>query len=136
MVEKANASGQFGLAILFTDLLTGIIIGILVGLFFMLRSNFRSAIFEISDNNNHMLRLRKDVSFLNKASIKASLEAIPPNAYLLIDTTRAEFIDRDVVEEINNFLCHAHLKNIQVEMKKSPFKRNQYQFQEPNSKIS
>ena len=124
------------LAILFTDLLTGIIIGILVGLFFMLRSNFRSAVFEINDNNNHLLRLRKDVSFLNKASIKARLEAIPPNAYLLIDTTRAEFIDRDIVEEINNFLCHAHLKNIQVEMKKSPFKRNQYQFQEPNSKIS
>jgi MFS superfamily sulfate permease-like transporter len=119
------------IAILFTDLLTGIIIGILVGLFFMLRSNFRSAVFEINDNNNHLLRLRKDVSFLNKAIIKAKLEAIPPNAYLLIDTTRAEFIDRDIVEEINAFLCHAHLKNIKVEMKKSPFKRNQYQFQEP-----
>lgn len=119
------------ISILFTDLLRGIIIGILLGLFFMLRSNFRSAVFEISDNNNHLLRLRKDVSFLNKAIIKAKLEAIPPNAFLLIDTTRAEFIDRDVVEEINNFLCHAHLKNIKVEMKKSPFKRTQYQFQEP-----
>ncbi len=120
-------------AILFTDLLTGIIIGILVGLFFMLRSNFRSAVFEIQDNNNHLLRLRKDVSFLNKAIIKAKLEAIPPNAFLLIDTTRAEFIDRDIVEEINDFLCHAHLKNITVELKKSPFKRNQYQFQEPTT---
>ncbi|MCX6204840.1 MAG: SulP family inorganic anion transporter [Bacteroidetes bacterium] len=106
-------------AILFTDLLIGIIIGILVGLFFMVRSNFRSAVMVVHDQNNYLIRLRKDVSFLNKPIVKAKLETVPENAYVLIDTTRADFIDKDVIEEINNFLVHAHLKNIRVELKKS-----------------
>jgi hypothetical protein len=37
----------------------------------------------------------------------------------LIDATRADFIDKDIIEEVNNFLVHAHLKNIRVEIKKS-----------------
>lgn len=107
------------LAILFTDLLIGIVTGIMVGLFFSVRSNFRSAVMVVHDKNNYLIRLRKDVSFLNKPIIKAKLESVPENAFVLIDTTRADFIDKDVIEEINNFLCHAHLKNIQVELKKS-----------------
>ncbi len=109
------------LAILFTDLLFGIIIGILVGLFYMVRSNFRSALLIVQDKNNFLIRLRKDVSFLNKPNVKNKLETIPANAFLLIDISRAEFIDKDIIEEINNFLIHAHLKNIKVELKKSQY---------------
>lgn len=104
-------------AILFTDLLVGIIIGIAVGLFFMIRSNFRSAVVIVNDENNYLMRFRKDVSFLNKPIVKKKLESIPPKAYVLIDTTRADFMDKDVLEEINNFLQHAHMKKIRVEVK-------------------
>lgn len=107
------------IAILCTDLLVGICIGILVGLFFMVRSNFRSSVFVVNDNNNYLIRLRKDVSFLNKPIIKFKLEKVPANSFVLIDATRADFIDKDVIEEINNFICHAHLKNIKIEIKKS-----------------
>jgi MFS superfamily sulfate permease-like transporter len=106
-------------AIIVTDLLKGITIGLLVGLFYLVRSNFRSSVFIINDNQNYLLRLRKDVSFLNKPIIKHKLEAIPKDAFVIIDATRADFIDKDVIEEINNFLCHAHLKNIRVEIKRS-----------------
>ena len=120
-------------AILLTDLLIGIVIGIAVGLFFMVRSNFRSSVFVVNDQNNFLIRFRKDVSFLNKPIVKKKLEDVPENAYVLIDATRADFIDKDVIEEVNNFLCHAHLKNIKVDIKKSVHKPMHFLFQQPKT---
>lgn len=37
--------------------------------------------------------------------------------FVLIDASRADFIDKDVVETIEDFTKHAHLKNITVEVK-------------------
>lgn len=118
-------------AILMTDLLKGIVIGIGVGLFYMIRSNFRSSVFVVHDDGKFLFRLRKDVSFLNKPIIKRKLEEVPANAYVLIDATRADFIDKDVIEEVNNFMTHAHLKNIRVEIKASQFKAVHLLFNQP-----
>ncbi|HEX2533465.1 MAG TPA: SulP family inorganic anion transporter [Chitinophagaceae bacterium] len=107
-------------AILFTDLLKGVFIGLGVGLFFVIRSNFRTAVMVVHDANRYLFRLRKDVSFLNKPIIKNKLEEVPENAYVLIDMSRADFIDRDILEVIEDFLIHAPLKNIKVELKTSP----------------
>ncbi len=120
-------------AILFTDLLIGILIGCVVGLFFVMRSNFKSAVFVVNDKNNYLFRLRKDVSFLNKPIIKRKLEEVPENSYVLIDAARADFIDKDIIEVIDDFMMHAHLNNITVELKKAPIKimdlkRNQISF--------
>ncbi len=109
-------------AILATDLLKGVIIGIGVGLFFVIRSNFRSAVLVVNDAEKYYFRLRKDVSFLNKAIIKGKLEQVPAGAEVFIDASRADFIDRDVVETIEDFLIHAPLKNIKTEIKVSSFK--------------
>jgi MFS superfamily sulfate permease-like transporter len=109
-------------AILFTDLLIGVLIGIGVGLIFVLRSNFKTAVFVVNDNNKYLFRLRKDVSFLNKPIIKNKLEEVPEQAYVLIDASRADFIDKDVVEVIEDFMIHAPLKDIRVELKTSSFK--------------
>ncbi|MGV3657930.1 MAG: SulP family inorganic anion transporter, partial [Chitinophagaceae bacterium] len=106
-------------AILFTDLLIGVVIGIGVGLFFVLRSNFKWAVVVVNDNNRFLFRLRKDVSFMNKPIIKNKLEEVPDNGSVLIDTTRADFIDKDIVEVIEDFMLHAPLKNIKVELKTS-----------------
>ncbi len=106
-------------AILLSDLLTGILIGAAVGLFFMLRSNFKSSVFVVNDTNHYLVRLRKDVSFLNKPIVKSRLEKVPADSFVLIDVTRADFIDKDVIEEVNNFITHASLKNIKVEIKRS-----------------
>jgi len=110
------------LAILFTDLLVGILVGCAMGLFFLLRSNFKSAVLVVNDENKFLFRLRKDVSFLNKPIIKSKLEQVPEDSYVLIDAARADFIDRDVVEVIEDFMKHAHLKDIRVELKKSIYK--------------
>ncbi|HEX4850730.1 MAG TPA: SulP family inorganic anion transporter, partial [Puia sp.] len=110
-------------AILLSDLLIGILIGMGVGLFFLIRSNFKSAVMMVHDANKYLMRLRKDVSFLNKPIIKETLESLPENAYILLDMSRADFIDKDIIDVINEFLHHAHLKNIRVEIKKSEYKR-------------
>jgi MFS superfamily sulfate permease-like transporter len=119
-------------AILLTDLLVGIVIGIIVGLFFMVRSNFKTSVVVVNDENRYLVRLRKDVSFLNKPIVKRKLEEVPENSHIVIDATRADFIDKDIIEEINNFLKHAHLKNITVEIKKSPTKTMHSLFNEPH----
>ncbi|HRB50228.1 MAG TPA: SulP family inorganic anion transporter [Niabella sp.] len=103
-------------AILATDLLKGIIIGIGIGLFFVFRSNFRKAVFVVNDDMRYLFRLRKDVSFLNKAIIKQKLEEVPENGEVIIDTKRADYIDRDIVETIEDFALHAPLKNITLKL--------------------
>jgi MFS superfamily sulfate permease-like transporter len=121
------------LAILFTDLLVGIIIGILVALFFLMRSNFRSAIFVVNNDHNYLIRLRKDVSFLNKPIIKRSLNKVPDNSFVIIDATRADFIDKDIIDEVNTFLLIAYSRNIKVEIKKSLHKPMHLLFNNPKT---
>ncbi|MCA0381111.1 MAG: SulP family inorganic anion transporter [Bacteroidetes bacterium] len=104
-------------AILLTDLLIGIIIGMFVGMFFVLRSNFKSAIFFIKDERRYLIRFRKEVSFLNKGLMKNIIESIPNNTSVLIDATKSEFIDRDVVDMVNDFIVNAETRAIRVYIK-------------------
>lgn len=106
------------LAIVFTDLLTGIIIGIIIGLFFVLRTNFHRSIFIARDGKNFMIRLTKDVSFLNKAFLRKTFNDIPKGSYVIIDGSRSPFIDNDIIEIICDFTKSAELKDIKVELKK------------------
>lgn len=39
--------------------------------------------------------------------MKRKLEDVPENSYVIIDATRADFIDKDVIEVINDYLRHA-----------------------------
>ena len=107
------------IAILLTDLLLGILIGIGIALMFMIWSNFRSSVMVVNDKNNYLFRFRKDVSFLNKPIVKRKLEEVPADSYVMIDTSRADFIDKDIIDVINEFRQHASLKNIIVEIKKN-----------------
>jgi MFS superfamily sulfate permease-like transporter len=109
------------LAIVFTDLLKGVLIGIGVGIFYVIRSNFRTAIFSVQDDNHYLIRLRKDVSFFSKPILKRKLEQLPENCKVVLDLTKAEFIDRDVIDTINEFMQHAALKNISVSVNKTTY---------------
>ncbi|MFM8255950.1 MAG: SulP family inorganic anion transporter [Bacteroidota bacterium] len=112
------------LAILATDLLKGVLIGIGIAIIFIIRTNFKSAIVVVNDTNKYLVRLRKDVSFLNKAILKQGLEKVPANSYVIIDVSRADFIDQDILEIIEDFQKHAPLENIKVEIKQNPFKKS------------
>jgi MFS superfamily sulfate permease-like transporter len=105
------------LAILATDLLKGVMIGIGIGLLFVLRTNFKSAILAIQDKNNFLIRLRSHVSFLNKPILKGELGKIPDDAYVLIDLSKADFVDNDIIEVIEDFQKNAAARNITIEIK-------------------
>jgi MFS superfamily sulfate permease-like transporter len=112
------------LAIVFSDLLTGIFIGILVGIAFVLKTNFHRALFCANENGNYLIRLNKDVSFLNKELLRQTFQKIPNGSYVIIDGSRSSFIDNDVLEEINDFRESASSKNITVELKQTITARN------------
>jgi MFS superfamily sulfate permease-like transporter len=59
---------------------------------------------------------------MNKPIIKNKLEEVPEDSYVLIDASRADFIDKDIVDVIEDFMIHAPLKNIRVDLKRSSFK--------------
>jgi carbonic anhydrase/SulP family sulfate permease len=49
------------------------------------------------------IELPNQVSFLNKASIKTTLWAIPNHSKVIIDATYCDFIDDDILEIINDY---------------------------------
>lgn len=105
------------LAILLTDLLKGIAVGMAVGLFFVVRANYQSAITLTRDGNHYLLRLHKDVSFLNKALLRDCLARIEEGGYVIVDGTRAQFVDDDILETLVDFVASAKDDHIVVEMK-------------------
>jgi len=105
------------IAILLTDLLQGILIGIAVGLFFVIRANYHRSITLERQDNNYFLSLNKDVSFLNKVLLRDLLLQINENSRLMIDASKAQFIDHDILETIQDFIKTAPDDNIIVELK-------------------
>jgi len=105
-------------AILLSDLLKGMAIGMVGGLFFVLKANYHAAITLTQDGNHYLLRLHKDVSFLNKALLRSHLARVEKNSHLLIDGSKAQFIDQDILETLQDFLNAAKDSHISVELKK------------------
>lgn len=104
------------LAILLTDLLLGIAIGMICGFFFVLKANFHSAITITEHGSHYLLRLHKDVSFLNKALLRSCLADVKNDSELIIDGIKAQFIDHDILETIADFMLAAAERNIKVEL--------------------
>lgn len=107
------------IAILMSDLLIGIMIGIGISLIFIVISNTRSNIVTINDGNRYLIKLRRDINFLNKPMLKQTLESIPTGSQLVIDTTNAGYIDKDIIDVVNEFKMHAGIKEISIEIKKN-----------------
>ncbi|MBC7794673.1 MAG: SulP family inorganic anion transporter, partial [Clostridia bacterium] len=111
-------------AILFSDLMRGIAAGIVVGVIFILRSNFKRAIAVTRDGNKFLVSMTGSVSFLNKTLLKRVIDSVPKGSYVLIDGTRADFIDKDITETLRNFVDSAEHRCIEVELKRSPVAAN------------
>lgn len=104
------------IAILLTDLLQGIAIGMICGFFFVLKANFHSAITVTQHGSHYLLRLHKDVSFLNKALLRTCLADVKNDSELIVDGLKAQFIDHDIMETIADFMLAAPERNIKVEL--------------------
>ena len=109
------------LGIVLTDLLVGVAIGLAISVFFLLRENLKSPYFfrqkEYGKGEIIHINLSEEVSFLNKAAIKLTLEHLPEESYVVIDASESAFIDYDVLELIREFRdIKAVERNIKVEM--------------------
>jgi MFS superfamily sulfate permease-like transporter len=105
------------LAIVFTDLLKGVIIGFAFGLFFVIRANHHHAITVISQDNYYLVRFNKDVTFVNKSEVKEALRSIPANTTVILDGTKALYIDRDIREVVDEFRQSCYFRGIKLEFK-------------------
>ena len=94
-------------AVVFTDLLTGVALGLATSAVAILYGNMKNSYFfhkdEYQDGELIRIHLSEEVSFLNKAAIKLTLEHLPHNATVIIDATNTRYIDFDVLELIREF---------------------------------
>ncbi len=111
-------------AIQFSDLLKGITLGMVVAIFYILRANYRRDYIIHHDkiNNGGLIKidLTEHVTFLNKGSLAKKLSQIDNGGKVVIDGTKAHYIDLDVLEIIYNFKETAVNKNIEVELLNIP----------------
>ena len=101
-------------AIVSTDLLQGIAIGMAIGLIFVLRVNFHRSISLVHHESSYLLRLNKDVSFLNKAYLRKLLDSIVPGSDVTIDGKRAAFIDQDILETLSDFVMDSKSRELRI----------------------
>jgi MFS superfamily sulfate permease-like transporter len=124
---KEGGSSQFipfvvtVIAVVGLDLLKGVGIGLVISIIFMLRQNMRIPFFyqRSSYSNGELIKmtLAQEVSFLNKASIKETLDNLPSNSAVIIDASQTEYIDFDVLDLIREFHdSKAPDKNIKVSL--------------------
>jgi len=109
-------------AVVFTDLLTGVGIGLAASVVSILVGNMKNA-YKFKKEKYHdgdiiHIHLSQEVSFLNKAGIKHTLNKLPKNSKVLIDARGTAYIDFDILEIIREFNeVKAPLKNIQVNLR-------------------
>jgi MFS superfamily sulfate permease-like transporter len=103
--------------VLATDLLIGIVLGILCSVLLALYANLRSPIVLAQHGDHYLLSFRKDVSFLGKVALKHYLQQVPDGATLIVDATRADFVDHDVRELLDTFVADAPRRGIAVEVR-------------------
>ncbi len=99
----------------------GLLIGVLAGLVAafgaILHGNLKNSYYFHKDKHQEgdiiSIQLADEVSFLNKAAIRETLDRIPENSTVVIDASRSDYIDFDVLELIKEFRdIKAPIKNI------------------------
>lgn len=108
-------------ALPFLGLLKGVGIGMIISIFYLLRNNLRIPYYykRSTFENKDIIRLdlAQEVSFLNKASIKKTLESLPAGSSVVMDASNTEYIDYDVLELIKEFqLTNAPDKHIKMSL--------------------
>jgi len=110
------------LAVVFLDLLKGVALGIIISVIFVLKGNLKRAYYfrkeEYADGDVIHIDLAQEVSFLNKAAIKETLNQIPENSKVIIDAKDTVYIAHDILDLIHEFkTTKAPDNNIKVKLK-------------------
>lgn len=102
-------------------LLVGVIAGIIAACGAILHGNLKNSYYFHKDQHHEgdiiRIRLAEEVSFLNKAAIRQTLDHIPENSTVIIDASHTDYIDFDVLELIKEFRdIKAPLKKIKCKL--------------------
>ncbi|MBE0629858.1 MAG: SulP family inorganic anion transporter, partial [Burkholderia vietnamiensis] len=104
--------------VLAVDLLFGIALGLACSVLAVAVANLKSPVTLAQHDDHFLLSFRKDVSFLGKVQVKHHLRHIPDRAAVIIDATRADYIDHDVLELLDAFIAEAPRRAITVEFRR------------------
>ncbi|MFI2741520.1 SulP family inorganic anion transporter [Zhouia sp. PK063] len=120
--------------VVFADLLKGVGIGIVLCILFVLKGNLKRAYYfrkeEYQDGDIIHIDLAQEVSFLNKAALKLTLNHLPDDARVIINASDTVYIAHDVLELIREFKeINAPERGIQVGLVgfKEVYKMNNHQ---------
>lgn len=95
------------IGVVFTDLLKGVALGIVISIIFVLKGNLKRAYSfrkeEYADGDIIHIDLAQEVSFLNKAAIKSTLNDIPENSKVVINASDTVYIAHDILDLIHEF---------------------------------
>ncbi len=110
------------IGVIFTDLLKGVALGIIISIIFVLKGNLKRAYNfrkeEYADGDIIHIDLAQEVSFLNKAAIKSTLNDIPENSKVVINAADTVYIAHDILDLIREFKTTRSIdKNIKVKLK-------------------
>jgi len=102
-------------------LLIGVMAGIIAAAGAILHGNLKNSYYFHSDThkegNTIQIKLSEEVSFLNKAAIRQTLDHMPENSSVVIDASNTKYIDYDVLELIKEFRdIKVPLKKIQLQL--------------------
>lgn len=106
------------IVILATDLLIGVSIGLLLSTYFIIRNNFKAE-YKITKKvingiEAQYIKLNSNVTFLNKVSLRKSLDEVAEYSVLTIDGSECNFIDYDILEIISEFENKAKDRHIEL----------------------
>lgn len=97
-------------------LIIGVFAGIVAATGAILHGNLKNSYYFHSEKHKEgdtiNIRLSEEVSFLNKAAIRQTLDHMPENSTVVIDASNTKYIDYDVLELIKEF------RDIKVPLKK------------------
>ena len=112
-------------AVVATDLLRGVALGMMINIIFILIGNSKRAynfnIEDYRDGDVIKIDLAQEVSFLNKAAIKDTLNKIPQNSKVEINASSTVYISHDVLDLITEFK-EIKAKDLNLKVKLSGFK--------------
>ena len=113
-------------AVVVTDLLKGVALGMIISIIFVLKGNMKRAyIFrkeEYKDGDIIHIDLAQEVSFLNKAAIKETLQNIPKQSFVIINASNTVYISHDILAMITEFATITS-KELSIDVKLEGFKK-------------
>ncbi|PTX44914.1 MFS superfamily sulfate permease-like transporter [Christiangramia gaetbulicola] len=109
------------IGIIFGDLLIGISLGLVVGIVVILIKSYQNSYFLHIENVENggktvKMRLAEEVTFINKGAILKELNNLENDSYLIMDVTKTKYLDRDIIDILDDFKIKAEEKNIDIKI--------------------